>query len=104
MPAPPINSTTGLSAASTDTKNAVAAAISATFATYGTIAAGSTTVALSLIESAIAAVPLTTGFVVTTPSGNITSAAGSRDWMSSVSAWMPSSSPCRVPRWSSLVS
>lgn len=67
----------GLSAASTDTKNAVAAAISATFATYGTIAAGSTTVALSLIESAIAAVPLTTGFVVTTPSGNITSAAGS---------------------------
>lgn len=67
----------GLSGASTDTKNAVKAAITATFAQAGKIAAGSTTIALSLVETAIAAVPLTEGFVITSPAGNITNSSGS---------------------------
>lgn len=67
----------GLSVATTETKQAVADAIAGVLAAYGAIAIGSTTVALSLIETAIAAVPNTTGFVVLTPAGNVTSAPGS---------------------------
>ena len=67
----------GLATASAGTKAAVGAAITAVFLTYGSVGIGTSTVALSLIESAIAAVPLTTGFVLTTPSVNIVSPAGS---------------------------
>ena len=66
----------GLSGASAGTKASVAAAISTTLTTYGSITGSTTTVALSLIESAVAAVPLTTGFVITVPAGNINSVAG----------------------------
>jgi uncharacterized phage protein gp47/JayE len=69
----------GLSGASTGTKNAIAAAISDVFLREGS--PNQATVDLSDINSAIAAVPLTSGFVITlingsTP-GNITPAQGS---------------------------
>ena len=67
----------GLSGASLTVKNAVRAAISDVLAAYGTLAAGSTTVPLSYVQAAIAAVPGTAGFLITTPAGNIVSAAGS---------------------------
>ena len=67
----------GLATASAGTQAAVAAAIRTTFLTYGAVGGAPTTVALSLIASAIAAVPLTTGFVITTPAGNVVSPAGS---------------------------
>lgn len=79
---------TGLSGASSGTKSAIQAAITDTFTTYGSIGIGSTTVALSLVESAIAAVPGTTGFVVTTPSANIVSPAGSLPVLGTVT-WAP---------------
>jgi uncharacterized phage protein gp47/JayE len=64
----------GISGASTVTKAAIAAAIENVFAQQGT-ATGST-IALSTIEAAIAAVPGTTGFILTAPVGNIVSAVG----------------------------
>lgn len=67
----------GLSTATTETKAAVSEAIAGVLAAYGSIAIGSTTVALSLIETAIAAVPNTTGFVILSPGGNIVSSPGS---------------------------
>ncbi len=63
----------GLSSSSTATRNAIAAAISGVFLANG---APGGTVNLSAIESAIAAVPNTAGFVITSPAGNITSATG----------------------------
>jgi Uncharacterized homolog of phage Mu protein gp47 len=66
---------TGLTSSSTATRNAIAAAIAGVFVQYGTPLGG--TIALSLIESAIAAIAGTTGFVITVPASNITTALGS---------------------------
>lgn len=63
----------GLSTSSTATRALIAAAITGVFLSNG---APGGTVNLSDIESAIAAVPGTAGFVITSPSGNITSATG----------------------------
>lgn len=68
-----LSGTTGWSAA---TKTAVEAAIDNVFLLYADITAGSSIVDLSYVEAAIAAVPGTAGFVITTPSGNITSTTG----------------------------
>ena len=64
----------GLSSATTATRSAIAAAIANVFAQYGTPKGGM--VALSYIESAIAAIPGTAGFVITVPAGNITTTIG----------------------------
>lgn len=64
----------GISGASAPTKAAIASAISNVFAQQG--AATGSTVALSAVEAAIAAVPGTTGFVITAPVSNIVSAVG----------------------------
>ncbi|WP_081087485.1 baseplate J/gp47 family protein [Burkholderia stagnalis] len=64
---------TGTGSWSTTTKNAVIAAISGVFQSNG---APGGTVNMSDIESAIAAVSGTSGFVITSPTGNITSATG----------------------------
>lgn len=66
----------GVATASSDTKNAIAAAITGVFRQSSTLTAVSSTVNLSDIESAIAAVPATSGFLITSPAGNIASAAG----------------------------
>lgn len=66
----------GLSGASTGTKDAVAAAITQVLLDFGQVGAASTTVSLSYVQSAVAAVPGTAGFLITVPAGNITSAAG----------------------------
>lgn len=63
----------GLTGASSSTRGAIAAAISDVFFRNG---APGGTVNQSDIESAIAAVPGTSGFVITAPTGNITSALG----------------------------
>lgn len=65
----------GLASASTATKAAIAAAIAGVFVQYGTPLGG--TVDLSYIESAIAAIAGTAGFVITIPTGNIATAVGS---------------------------
>ena len=65
---------TGLTTASLTTRALIAAAIDGVFYLAGTPTGGS--VALSLIESAIAAISGTTGFVITVPSGNIATALG----------------------------
>jgi len=66
----------GLASASADTQAAVAQAITDVFRQFATISSGSTTVHLSYIESAIAAIPGTAGFVITNPTGNISAPAG----------------------------
>ncbi|MGN6518667.1 MAG: baseplate J/gp47 family protein [Dokdonella sp.] len=63
----------GIAGASADTRAAIAAAIAAVFLQYAAIQAGGSTLSLSYIESAIAAVPNTTGFVIESPTGNIVS-------------------------------
>lgn len=63
----------GLSSASSTVKANVNAAIDSVFLQYGTLAG---VVALSYIESAIAAVAGTAGFVITSPSTNISSGSG----------------------------
>lgn len=65
----------GISTASAATKTLIDAAIDGVFFLYGTTKGG--TIALSLLESAIAAIAGTTGFLITTPSGNITTTVGS---------------------------
>lgn len=71
----PVNFTiTGLSTASLVTRALIAAAIDGVFYLEGTPTGG--TVALSLIESAIAAISGTKGFVITVPAGNIVTALG----------------------------
>lgn len=73
----PINITiTGLLAASSATKAAVAAAIAQTLVNVGSVSASGSTVALSDIDAAIASVPGTTGFVVTVPASNVAVPAG----------------------------
>jgi uncharacterized phage protein gp47/JayE len=78
-----ISGTANFSAA---TKALITAAIQGVFVMYGnpigpssgnTPPTSSGTVSLSLIESAIAAISGTTGFVITAPAGNITGALGS---------------------------
>lgn len=64
----------GIASASSTTKALIKAAIDGVFFLNGTPKGG--TIALSLIESAIAAIAGTTGFVITSPSGNITMTAG----------------------------
>lgn len=74
--AAPVNFTiSGIASVSAATKALIAAAIDGVFFLYGTPKGG--TIALSLIESAIAAIAGTTGFLITTPAGNISSALGS---------------------------
>lgn len=75
-PAPfPVNFTiTGLTTASLATRALIAAAIDGVFYLEGVATGG--TVALSLIESAIAAISGTKGYVITVPAGNITTALG----------------------------
>lgn len=81
--AAPINFTIqGLTGASAATKTLIAAAISGVFYLVGTPNVG--TVALSLIESAIAAISGTTGFVITVPTGNITTTQGNLPVLGSV--------------------
>lgn len=63
----------GLAGASTALKNEVKAAIAGTFLQHGTLGG---TVALSYVESAIAAVAGTAGFVIEVPGGNISTPAG----------------------------
>jgi uncharacterized phage protein gp47/JayE len=65
---------TGLTGASAATKAAIQAAIAGVFFLQGTPNIGS--VALSLIESAIAAISGTQGFVITVPTGNIATTQG----------------------------
>jgi len=67
---------TGLASASTATKNAVTAAIKQVLLDQGSVGASSTTVLLSYVQAAVAAVPNTAGFLITSPAGNITSSAG----------------------------
>lgn len=70
----PVNfSISGLTGASSLLQSQIAAAIAAVFLQYGSPGG---TVALSYIESAIAALPGTIGFVITTPAGNIVSPVG----------------------------
>jgi len=63
----------GLSTASSLLQSQIAAAITGAFQLYG---APGGTVPLSAIESAIAALPGTSGFVITAPAGNIVSPTG----------------------------
>ena len=66
----------GIADASAATKAAISAAIANTLVNYSTLSAGSTTVPLSYIQSAIAAIDGTAGFVITSPAANITSEIG----------------------------
>lgn len=71
----PINFTiAGISSASATTKSAIASAISGVLEQYGDPRDG--TIDLSYIESAIAAIAGTTGFVIQSPTGNITGTMG----------------------------
>lgn len=63
----------GISTASTATKAAISAAITETFLTYGV---PGQSLHLSYVESAIAAVPGTAGFVIVTPSSDILNTTG----------------------------
>lgn len=66
----------GIASASAATKAAIAATIAGVFIQQGSPLAGTGTIALSYIESAIAAIPGTAGFVITLPGGNITNTTG----------------------------
>ena len=65
---------TGLSTASSSTKAAISQAIAGVLQQTGTPLGGA--IDLSLIESAIAAIPGTAGFVVTSPTGNVATTTG----------------------------
>jgi uncharacterized phage protein gp47/JayE len=67
----------GLTLASPATKTAVEAAIDQVLLDFGSVGSSSTTVPISYIQAAVAAVPNTSGFVITSPAGNIVSPAGS---------------------------
>lgn len=66
----------GLSSASSATRAAIAALIREAFIEYGAPLADGSIVPLSAIESAIAALAGTSGFVITTPAGNIANTLG----------------------------
>lgn len=71
----------GLTSSTTATRAAIAAAISGVFLSNGSPGG---TINLSAIESAIAAIPNTSGFVITSPVGNITNATGNIPVLGSV--------------------
>jgi uncharacterized phage protein gp47/JayE len=82
---------------SAQTKALITAAIQGVFVMYGNPIGPSSgnaapttsgTVSLSLIESAVAAISGTTGFVITTPTGNITGPLGSLPVLGAI-AWNP---------------
>lgn len=78
----PVNFTiSGLSSASSSTKNAVKAAIADVFLRKG---APGGTVDISDVNSGISSVPGTAGFVITAPAGNISSGTGSLPTVGSV--------------------
>lgn len=66
----------GLSSASSATRAAIAALIREAFIEYGAPLADGSIVPLSAIESAIAALAGTSGFVITAPAGNIANTLG----------------------------
>lgn len=66
----------GISGASAATKSAVSAAIASVLAEFATIGAGTSTLNLNYIESAIDTVPGTAGFVIVSPAGNIATPSG----------------------------
>lgn len=70
----------GIPGASSATRAAISMAIAGIFVLYGsplsTVSGQNGVVALSLIESAIAAIPGTTGFVITSPTANIVGTTG----------------------------
>lgn len=76
--AKPINFTiTGLTSASTATRSAIAAAIAEVFMEYGSPTPADTAqVPLSAIESAVAAISGTEGFVIASPSTNLANTLG----------------------------
>lgn len=76
--AKPVNfSITGLSSASTSTRSAIAAAIAEVFMEYGSPTPADTAqVPLSAIESAVAAISGTEGFVIASPSTNLANTLG----------------------------
>lgn len=75
--AAPVNFTiTGLSAASMATRAAITTAIAQVFFEQGTPLADGSFIGLSDIDSAIAAIAATKGFVITTPIANITNVLG----------------------------
>lgn len=75
-PAPQNFTIAGIPGASTSLKAAIALTISSVFLLYGKITGGNSSVNMSLIETAIAALPGTDGFVITSPAGNIITATG----------------------------
>jgi uncharacterized phage protein gp47/JayE len=66
----------GLASASTATKTAVNEALANVLLEYGSVGAGETTVNLSEVEVAVAAVANSSGFVITSPTGDIVVPAG----------------------------
>jgi len=66
----------GIAGASSDTKAAIAAAIDSVLLQYAQITGSATQVDISYVNSAIAAIAGTSGFVISSPAGNIVTARG----------------------------
>jgi uncharacterized phage protein gp47/JayE len=66
----------GIASASTAVKNEINDAIDSVLLQYAQITGASTTVDISFVNSAIAAIAGTSGFVITAPAGNIVTASG----------------------------
>jgi uncharacterized phage protein gp47/JayE len=66
----------GIAGVSSTTKTAISTAIDTVFLQHSNVTGGATTLDISFLESAIAAVPGTEGFVMTSPSTNIALGAG----------------------------
>ena len=67
----------GISGADVSTKAAISAAINAVFLEFGQVSGGESTINLSDLEDAIDAVPKASGFVITSPTGNLVIPKGS---------------------------
>lgn len=67
----------GIAGASAGVKSQISAAITNVFRQYAEIKAGASTLNLSYVDSAIAAIPGTAGFVITSPVANISTPSGS---------------------------
>jgi uncharacterized phage protein gp47/JayE len=75
--ASPVNFTiNGISGASTAVKSAINDAIDSVLLQYAQISGSATTVDISFVNSAIAAINGTAGFVISSPAGNIVTASG----------------------------
>lgn len=75
--ASPVNFTIdGIPGASTSVKNQINAAIDSVLLQYAKITGAATTVDISFVNAAIAAIPGTSGFVISSPAGNIVTASG----------------------------